>query len=56
MIKGTDKLTDFPNQFNKLEVEVKSLAKNTRGIKIAAWVTAISTAILAIIGILALVK
>lgn len=53
MIKGTDKISDFPDHFNKLEVEVKSLAENTRGIKKATWITAVSTAILAIVGILA---
>ena len=57
MLKGTDKLNEFPQHFNKLEEQVKSLeelSKNTRGIKIATWITAISTAILAIVGILAL--
>jgi len=35
MIKGTDKIKDFPDHFNRLEIEVKSLAENTRGIKTA---------------------
>ena|SRR5581483_6807420 len=46
-IKGTDKISDFPGHFNQLEEEVKSLSENTRGIKWATWVTAISTAVLA---------
>lgn len=56
MIKGDDKIKDFPNQFNELEREVKSLTENTQGIKIATWVTAISTVVLAIVGIVALLK
>lgn len=56
MIKGTDSIKDFPDQFNRLESEVKSLAENTRGIKIATWVTAIATVILAFVGVLALLK
>lgn len=48
MIQDSDKLSEFPEQFNKLEAEVKKLASNTSGIKWAAWVTAISTAILAL--------
>ncbi|MDO8492656.1 MAG: hypothetical protein Q7S34_03395 [bacterium] len=56
MIKETDKVSDFPAQFNRLEGEVKSLTENTHGIKIATWVTAISTVILAIVGILAFLK
>lgn len=56
MIKGTDNLKDFPDHFNKLEMEVKSLTENTHGIKVATWVMAISTVILAIVGILAFVK
>ena len=56
MIDGKDKLSDFPDQFNKLEEEVKSLTENTRGIKIATWVTAISTAILAIVGVYTFLK
>ena len=56
MIKGSDKIKDFPDQFNNLESEVKSLASNTRGIKIATWVAAISTSILAIISFLDFLK
>jgi len=56
MIKATDEIKNFPDQFNRLEGEVKSLAENTRGIKIATWVTAISSAILAVVGIVTLLK
>lgn len=56
MITGKDKLSDFPDKFNSLEMEVKSLTENTRGIKIATWVTAISTLVLAVAGIFALLK
>ena len=35
--------------------DLEKLSRNTRGIKIAAWITAISTLILAIVGVLALV-
>ena len=34
--------------------DLEKLSKNTRGIKIAAWVTAISTFILAVVGIVTL--
>ncbi len=35
--------------------DLEKLSKNTRGIKIAAWVTAISTFVLAIVGIITLI-
>ena len=35
--------------------DLEKLSKNTRGIKIAAWITAISTFVLAIVGVIALV-
>lgn len=50
MISGSDKINEFPDQFNKLEEQVEKLNKNTRGIRVAAWITAISTAVLAIVG------
>ena len=56
MIKGTDKLSEFPNKFNELEEQVKSLNKNTKGIKVATWITAISTAILSVVGIISIIK
>ncbi len=56
MIKGTDRIKDFPEHFNELEIEVKSLTNNTRGIKIATWVTAVSTVVLAIAGVIAIIK
>lgn len=56
MIKGLDKISEFPDQFNQLEERVGELSKNTQGIKIATWVTAIATVVLAIIGILTLVN
>ncbi len=34
--------------------DLEKLSKNTRGIKIAAWITAISTLVLAIVGVIAL--
>ena len=55
MIKGTDKVSDFPEHFNKLETEVKSLTQNTRGIKIATWIVAIATVVLAIVSIITLI-
>jgi hypothetical protein len=52
MIKGTDKISDFPKEFNKLEKKVvEELSRNAHGIKIAMWVTAISTSILAIVSL-----
>jgi hypothetical protein len=47
-----------PQQVKGLEEayeDIKKLNGNARGIKIATWVTALSTAILAIVGVLALV-
>ena len=35
--------------------DLEKLSKNTRGIKIAAWVTAISTLVLAVVGITTLI-
>lgn len=52
MLKGTDKIKDFPNEFNKLEKQVEKLNNNVHGIKFATWIIAISTAILAIVGII----
>ena len=52
MLKGTDKLSDFPIEFNKLEKQVEKINTNTRGIKIAAWVAAVSTAVLAIVSVI----
>ena len=52
MIKDSDKISDFPDQFNRLEKQVEKLNENTRGIKIATWITAISTAILAIVSVI----
>lgn len=54
MIKGTDKLSSFPEEFNKLETEVKQLAENTKGIRNATWITAVSTAVLALVAVAAL--
>ena len=54
MIKGSDKISEFPDHFNKLEEQVEKLARNTRGIKIATWITALSTAALAIVGFVTL--
>lgn len=56
MINGTDKISDFPSKFNKLELDVKKLTKNTHGIKVATWITAVSTAIIAIIGFLSFLR
>ena len=56
MIQPTDKINEFPSQFNKLEEQVRELSKNARGIKIATWITAISTLMLAIVGLAALLK
>lgn len=56
MIQGSDKISEFPQQFNKLEEQVGKLNRNTSGIKIAAWVTAISTAVLAIMGAWPLIR
>lgn len=36
--------------------DIRKLNQNARGIKIAAWITAISTLVLAIVGIVALFK
>jgi len=47
-----------PHQVKGLErayKDIEELGKNTRGIKIATWVTAVSTAALAIIGIISLI-
>ena len=52
MLKGTDKFSDFPIEFNKLEKQVEKINTNTRGIKIAAWVAAVSTAVLAIVSVI----
>lgn len=54
MIKGSDKINEFPEQFNKLEVQVKKLSKNTQGIKIATWITAVSTGVMAIVAFVTL--
>ena len=56
MLRGTDKLNEFPEQFNQLEAEVKKLSENTKGIKIATWVTAISTVILALVGLFSFLR
>jgi len=55
MIKGSDKISEFPDQFNRLEEQVEKLSKNTQGIKVATWVTAISTVVLAIVAFLAFI-
>ena len=56
MLKGSDKISEFPTQFNKLEEQVEKLSENTRGIKFATWITALSTVALAIIAFLTLVS
>ena len=48
-----------PNQVRGLSEayeDLKKLNENSRGIKIAVWITAIATAILAIVGIIRLFK
>lgn len=54
-IKGTDKVSEFPEHFNALEAEVKKLAENTRGIKSATWITAGATVVLAVVAVLTLI-
>jgi hypothetical protein len=47
-----------PNQIKGLteaHEDLEKLNRNTRGIKIATWVTAIATLILAIVGVVALI-
>ena len=47
-----------PQQVRGLEKayeDIEKLGKNTRGIKIATWVTAISTLAIAIVGIITLI-
>ena len=57
MLKGTDKISDFPKEFNKLEKQVvEELSKNTRGIRNAMWITAISTAILALVSLISCIS
>lgn len=41
---------------DKAYQDIDKLNRNARGIKIAAWVTAISTFVLAVVGIIALFK
>lgn len=55
MIKRSDKISEFPDQFNKLEQQVKSLNKNAQRINIAAWIASLSTVALVIVGVLALI-
>ena len=56
MINGQDKISEFPKHFNRLEEEVKGLNKNAKGIKIAVWITAFSSAVLAIVGVCTLLS
>jgi len=56
MLQGTDRIADFPSTLNRLENQVEELSKNTRGIKVAIWVTAISTTVLAITGLISLIN
>ena len=52
MIKPTDKLSEFPDQFNQLENDVKRLSQNTGSIAWAAWLTAGGTIALAAVEII----
>lgn len=54
-IEPTDKIKDSRILINDNFKELEKLTKNTRGIKIATWITAVSTLLLAIVSIVALV-
>lgn len=55
-LNGSEQIKDFPPKFNALENEVKKLTQNTAGIKVATWIAAIATLIIAIIAILEFLK
>lgn len=55
-IKGTDSIKDFPERFNELVDEIERLSKNSTGIKIATWITALATAVMAVVAILPFLK